>query len=328
MSLAADTMRPMSSGETGALGALVSKQDDVVSRTQVLTAGLSPSVLRHRLRRGGPWSVCLPGVYLTVTGKPTQAQREIAAILYGGPHSVLTGAVALSRHHLPAPDSASVDILIPAPSRRQSISYVTVHRTGRMPEMVFGPPHRRYAPAARAAADTVRGLTDLRAARAVLAGVVQSRGCTTGELAAELKAGPVRYSALLREVLAEVADGARSAPEAELRDLIKKAGLPVPLFNPRLYLPNGTFIACPDAWWPEAGVAVEIDSRRWHASPDAWERTMDRHDKLGQYSIVTLHFTPYKLRNDRAFVMSTMKAAYESGAARPRLRITALPAVG
>ena len=187
---------------------------------------------------------------------------------------------------------------------------------------------RPRGPPRTPSADAVRGLTDLRAARAVLAGVVQSHGCTTSDLAAELKGGPVQYSALLREVLAEVAEGARSAPEAELRELIKKAGLPVPLFNPRLYLPNGTFIACPDAWWPEAGVAVEIDSKRWHASPDDWERTMDRHDKLSQHSIVTLHFTPHRLRNDRAFVMAAMKAAYQSGAARPRLQITALPAVG
>ena len=71
------------------MGALIRKQDYLVSRTQVLAAGLSPSVLRHRLRLGGPWSVCLPGVYLTVTGRPTQAQREIAAILYGGtPHKL------------------------------------------------------------------------------------------------------------------------------------------------------------------------------------------------------------------------------------------------
>lgn len=318
----------MSSVEADALSALIGRQDHVISRAQALAAGTSKGALRHRLRPGGPWSLCLPGVYLTVTGRPTQAQREIAAILYGGPRSVLTGAVALRRYRLPAPASAAVDILIPGGSRRQSVSYVTVHRTSRLPEVVFGPPHRRYAPPARAAADAVRGLTDLRAVRAVLAGVVQSRGCTTSEIAAELKAGPVQYSALLREVLAEVEDGARSAPEAELRELILKARLPMPLFNPRLYLPSGIFIACPDAWWPEAGVAVEIDSRRWHASPDDWERTMDRHDKLSQYSIVTLHFTPHKLRTDRAFVMATMKAAYESGTARPRLRITALPAVG
>ena len=314
--------------QADALSTLIKKQDHVVSRTQALAAGLSPNALRHRLRPGGPWSACLPGVYRTVTGTPTQAQRETAAILYGGPHSVLTGVVALRRHRLPAPDSDAIDLLIPLRSRRQSVSYVRVHRTARMPEMVFGPPHRAYASPARAAADAVRGLTDLRAARALLAGAVQSGGCTTSQLAEELNAGPVRYSAMLRRVLAEVAEGIRSAPEAELRHLVKKAGLPMPLFNPRLYLPNGTFIACPDAWWPEAGVAVEADSRRWHFSPDDWERTMDRHDRLSQYSIVTLHFSPHKLRSDPAFVMAKMKNAYKSGIARPRLRITTLPAVG
>lgn len=316
----------MTEREPGILTALIGRQDHVVSRKQVLDAGLSPGALRHRLRPGGPWSVWLPGVYLTETGAPTQAQRETAALLHGGPHSVLTGVAALRHYRLPAPDSASTDILVPARSHRRSISYVRVHRTTRMPETVFGPLHLICAPPARAAADAVRGLTDLRAARALLAGIVQERGCAVWQLREELSAGPVQYSGLLRSVLAEVADGVRSAPEAELRDLILKVGLPMPLFNPRLYLPDGTFIACPDAWWPEAGVAIEIDSKRWHLNPDDWERTMDRHDQLSQYSIVTLHFTPHKIRSDQAFVTARLKNAYKSGIARPRLNITTYPA--
>src|SRR5579863_10764015 len=113
----------MNATEGEVLSALISRQDHVVSRAQALAAGISTGALRHRLRQGGPWTACLPGVYLTVTGNPTQAQRETAAILYGGPHSVLTGAAALNRHRLPAPHSAAVDILIPGGSRRQSISY-------------------------------------------------------------------------------------------------------------------------------------------------------------------------------------------------------------
>jgi hypothetical protein len=318
----------MAGKDSDVLSALAGKQDGVVSRKQALAAGLSPSALRHRLRPDGPWSASLPGVYRTEAGPLTQAQREIVALLYGGQHSVLTGAAALRHYLLPAPESAVIDILIPARSQRQSISYVRVHRTTRMPELVYGPPLRACAPPARAAADAVRELTDLRAARALLAGVVQNRGCTPGQLEGELRAGPVQHSALLRLVLAEVTDGVRSAPEAELRDLVKKAGLPMPLFNPRLYLPGGTFIACPDAWWPEAGVAVEVDSKRWHLSPDDWERTMDRHDQLSQYSIVTLHFTPHKLRSDQAFVVSKLRNAYKSGAARPPLDIKTVPAAG
>ncbi len=318
----------MASKELDALRVLIKEQDGVVSRKQVLAAGLSPNALRHRLRPDGPWAVSLPGVYQTETGTLTRAQHEIAALLYGGPRSVLTGASALRHYGLPAPESVVVDILIPAQAQRISVSYVRVHRTTRLPEMAYGPPHQVCAPPARAAADAVRGLTNLQAARALLAGVVQDRGCAPWQLEQELRAGPVQYSALLRSVLAEVADGVRSAPEAELRDLIKKAGLPMPLFNPRLCLPGGAFIACPDAWWPEAGVAIEIDSRRWHFSPDDWERTMDRHDQLSQYSIVTLHFTPHKLRAEKASVIATLRNAYKSGISRPPLAIKTVPASG
>jgi hypothetical protein len=307
--------------------ALIEKQDAVVSRAQALQGGMSRHAVAHRLRAGGPWNPLLPGVYLTVTGTPTQVQREMAAVLYAGSGSVITGAAALRYHRLPAPKSDVIDVSVPVKVQRRSISYVQLHRTARMPEMAYGLPHRRYACPARAAADAALWLTDLRETRAVIAGAVQARGgCTADELMSELRAGPTRDSALLRKVLAEVCDGVRSAPEAELRDLVKKAGLPMPMFNPRLYLPNGTFLGSPDAWWPEAGLAIEIDSKRWHLSPEDWERTMDRHARFGEHAIVTLHFAPHKLRTERAFVITKMRNAYKSGTSRPRLPITALPA--
>lgn len=318
----------MAEKQPPSLLALIRNQDYVVTRAQVLAGGLTAHGLSHRLRNGGPWQPLLPGVYLTVTGTPTPVQKEMAAILYGGTYTVITGAAALRHHRMTAPESADVDVLIPAATKRQSVSYVTVHRTVRMPKQVMGPPLRSYALPARAAADAARWLTDLREVRAVVAGAVQSRRCTVEELADELTAGGMRNSALLRTVLAEVAEGVRSAPEADLRLLIIKARLPLPMFNPRLYLPDGTFIAQPDAWWPEAGMAIEVDSKRWHFDAADWEHTMDRHSDLGQYSIVTLHFTPHRLRTDPATVMKKMANAYYSGITRPRLPIKAVPATG
>ncbi len=314
----------MAKSEPDALRELIGRQDCVVSRAQARGAGLTEDALRHRLRVGGPWRVCLPGVYLTVTGTPTPAQRETAAVLYAGPRSVITGAAALRYHRLPAPERALIDVLVPVKVQRQSVSEVSLHRTARMPAWIYGPPHRRYATPARAVADAARWVADVREARAVIAGAVQNGAAAVREIEEELREGPIRDSALLRVVLSEVRDGARSAPEAELRVLIKKARLPMPLFNPTLFLPSGEFIARPDAWWPDAGVAIEIDSRRWHMNPDAWERTMDRHTRLGEHAIVTLHFTPHKLRSDPAFVISKMTNAYRSGIARPRLPITAV----
>jgi hypothetical protein len=308
------------------LRAQIEQQDCVVSRTQALAGGLTHNALSHRLRRGGPWRPMLPGVYLTVSGTPTLEQKEMAAILYGGPRTVITGAAALRHHGMPAPDSEMIDILIPAARKRQSVSYVVAHRTTQMPKLVVGPPQRDYALPARAAADAARWLTDLRGVRAVVIGALQSNRCTVAELSQELLTGGIRGSAMFRSVLTEAGEGVRSVPEAELRALIQRAGLPMPLFNPRLYLPDGTFIARPDAWWPEASVAIEVDSKRWHFQADDWEHTMDRHSELGQYSIVTLHFTPHKIRTEPAFVIKRMTNAYNTGITRPRLPIKAVSA--
>jgi hypothetical protein len=317
----------MADQEERRLLALIEAQKQVVSRAQALSGGMSRHAVAHRLRAGGPWRRLLPGVYQTSTGIPTQVQREIAALLYAGPQSVITGGSALRHYRLAAPQSDLIDVLVPLQTQRQNTAYVRLHRATRLPEMVDLLPHRRYALPHRAAADAARWLTSAREVRAVIAGAVQKGACTVGQLTEELNAGPVRDSALLRSVLSEVGVGVRSAPEADLRELIKRAGLPQPMFNPRLYLPDGTLLGSPDVWWPEAGVAVEVDSKRWHLSPDDWERTMNRHARLGAHGIVTLHFSPHQLRADPALVIAAMRNAYQAGIARPRLPITVLPAV-
>lgn len=319
-----------SMGEPLALRKLIQQQDSVVSRAQALRAGLSRHAIAYRLREGGPWRLLLPGVYLTLPGLPAPGQWETAAILHAGPQALITGPAALRFYEfrqVPRQGGNLVDVLVPAGCHRASEGRVRVHRTSRMPALwAAGPAGRRYAYPARAVADTARWLSDLREVRALVGDAVQDRHCALAQLADELRAGGTVRGALLRGVIAEVADGVRSAPEAELRQLILKAGLPMPLFNPKLYLPNGSFIACPDAWWPEAGVAIEVESRQWHLSPDDWERTMARHSRLGQYGIVTLHVSPRQLRTDPDAFLRKAANAYKAGTARPRLKITTLPA--
>src|ERR1700722_1089746 len=320
----------LSMGELPALQELIRRQDSVVTRAQVLRAGLTRHAVSHRLRDGGRWRLLLPGVYLTLPGVPTQSQRETAALLYAGPNAMITGVAALRFYEfrqIPQRGNDAVDILLPARFKRASIGCARVHRTAHMPLIwATGPAERRYAFPARAVADTARWLTDMREVRALIGDAVQKRDCAGAQLADELRTGGTPNGALLRRVIAEVTEGVRSAPEAELRDLIIKARLPMPLFNPRLYLPDGTFIASPDAWCPDAGVAIEVDSRQWHLAPDDWERTMVRHSNLGQYGIVTLHATPHQLRSAPAAFLRKAANAYKSGVGRPRLAILTLPA--
>ncbi len=280
--------------------------------------GLTDSGVRHRLQAGGRWQVLLPGVYLTVTGEPTRLQRDMAALLYVGPSSAITGPSALVSWGMAGLAARHVDVLVPAGCQRSSRRFVRVHRTRRMPAQVAFDRAIGYVLAARAVADTVRGMTDLGEVRAIVAGAVQQRICKIELLAAELPAGPVAGTAVFRAVLAEVAAGVRSGPEADLRHLIMTAGLPLPLFNCTLRL-NGTFLATPDAYWPQHGVIVEVDSWQWHSGPQAWAETLARHNRLEAAGLRVLHFSPRQIRTEPGDVISQIAAALAHG--RPPLGI-------
>jgi hypothetical protein len=284
----------------------------VISRSQALALGLTESGVRHRLVAGGRWQSLLPGVYLTVTGQPTGLQREMAALLYAGPVSAITGPSALLSWGMTGLQARQVDVLVPDGSRRVSRKFVRMHRTRRMPAQIAYDRAIGYVLPARAVVDTVRGLTDLGHVRAIVAGAVQQRVCKIELLAAELPAGPVAGTAAFRAVLAEVAGGVRSGPEADLRQLIIRSGLPVPLFNCSLRL-NGAFLARPDAYWPQHGVVVEVDSWQWHSGAEAWAETLRRHNRLEAAGLRVLHFSPRQIRTEPADVISQIAAALAHG---------------
>jgi hypothetical protein len=307
------------------LSELLNNQLAVVSREQLLGLGMTSKAVRHRLRVGGPWQVLLPGIYLGATGPPSLTQKEMAALLYAGSGSVITGATALFHHGIrAAADLDVVDVLVPADRQRRSTSFVRLHRTSRLPERISSSGPIRLALTPRAVADTVRQLSSQGDIRAVIADAVQIGRCTVSQLAEELNRGPIRGSAMFRSVLAEVAEGIRSTAEGDLRDLIVAARLPMPLFNPALY-DGDTFIAKPDAWWPDAGVAAEADSREWHLSPEAWDRTRNRHDRMAAIGIIPLHFSPRQLRQESAVVVEMIKGALDRGLQRPPLPIRTIP---
>ena len=184
-----------------ALDRLLVQQLDVIARSQALAVGATDNVLRHRLRPGGPWRGLLPGVYMAATGAPTTLQQEMAALLYAGPGSVITGPAALRSHHIRTELTEFIDVLVPSTRQRRDTKLVRLHRTSRMPARIWEAGPVRYVPASRAVADTVRALASLRDVRAVVADAVQRDKCTIETLAAELSQGPAKGSALFREAL-------------------------------------------------------------------------------------------------------------------------------
>jgi very-short-patch-repair endonuclease len=297
---------------------LAGRQFGVITRAQALDCGLTQSALRNRIRAGGRWQRILPGIYVTSTGKPDSDQRLMAALLYAGEDSIITGQAALRHYKIHVPDARRVDVVIPAGRRRSSREYVVLHRTRRMPRRYAAIGPIQFAPPARAVADAALSLVRLSDVRAIAAAAVQREWCTVPALAAELDAGPHRGAALLRRALEELEDGVRSAAEGDLRVLLRRARVPAPLFNARLFA-GGQLIAVPDAWWPQAGLVVEVDSREWHLSPADWEHTMRRHAQLTALGILVLHFSPRQIRTEPDVVIAAIRAALEAGSPVPAL---------
>jgi hypothetical protein len=319
-------MPRMSEFDRDALARLLRRQHDVLTREQALACGMSQDVIRYRCRDGGPWQVVLPGVYVTHTGPPTGDQRDMAALLYAGPRSVLAGAAALRRHGLKAPSTAGVDVLVPLTTRRRDAAFVRFHRTNRLPARICVAGEIRFVLPPRAVADAVRDVASMADVRAIVADAVQRGKCPLPRLSEELASGPVRGSAGLRQALAEVADGIRSSAEGDLRDLIMAARLPMPMFNPRLYV-GQTLLAIPDCWWPQEAVAAEADSRAWHLSPSDWEDTLARHARMSAQGILVLHFTPAQIRYKQGDVAAAIRRALAAGRNRRLPHITTLPAI-
>src|SRR5215468_5866831 len=75
----------------------------------------------------------------------------------------------------------------------------------------------------------------------------------------------------------------------------------------------------PDGYIEEAKLALEVDSRELHLSPQDWETTLSHHNKLAQAGILVLHFTPQQIRMNPQQVLKEIEEAYLRVLARVRV---------
>jgi hypothetical protein len=311
------------------LARFLTNQYNVVARHQALKCGVTPSALRHKLRKGGPWQKILPGVYAANTGTVTLEQREMAALLHAGRTSVITGAAAVRRHRLPCAGLNEIDVLVPVGVRVQSTGFTQIQHTSRMPEDAWSTRGLRFVPPDRAVADAARGMTRFEDVQALVCRAVQHGTCTLECLIEELRAGPTIGSRYFRAALHELSADIRSVAEKDLKNIIEGSDIERPLYNPRLYLfADGkfTFIGIPDAWWQRAGVAAEVDSRQYHMEAADYEATMERHNRMESLGIHVLHVLPINIKPMRRTILAQVKTAIEAGCLRPELPIIAVPA--
>ena len=290
---------------------LVNEQHGVISREQLLRAGLSPKAIRHRLRTGRLHSIHR-GVFAAGRPQITDEGRWLAAVLAGGPGAALSFGSAASLWRIER-ENTGTEISVPR-VRRVRIPGITIHR----------PSHFHPAEVCVckniAVTDPVRTLVDLAAtvpARRVERAVNEADRLdlvSPERLRASLLSEPAtRGVTALREILdIETFRLTDSELEQRFLALVAKAGLPLPVTGARL---NGFKV---DFHWPELGLVVETDGLRYHRTASQQARDRRRDHANAKAGLETLRFTNRQIRYEAIEVEETLRSVAE------RLRLALL----
>lgn len=289
----------------------------VATHDQLVALGVSKSTITRRIAPSGPWQRLLPGVVLTHRGTPTRHELILGALAFAGDNAVITGLDALRAHGLRSvrPDDR-VDLLIPIDQQRKSKDYARIERTRHLPtaRIIDSLP---YAPVSRAVIDASRRSETLGHVRDLVASSVQNRLVTVAELQEQVRIAARARTALARSVLREVGEGVRSVAEATARDVMCQFGIPSPLWNVRVYTVDGALVLSPDAFWPQLGAALEIDSFAWHLLPADYLHTLQRSRQLVVNGIMVMHFAPVEIQSDPERFARELMALLDAARRRP-----------
>ncbi|MET9696070.1 hypothetical protein ABZY31_03985 [Streptomyces sp. NPDC006529] len=298
------------------LASLARRQSNLATYHQLKAARIPPATIAGRTRPGGPWQRLLPRVYLLQTGPPDSRQRALSAVLYaappagddplGGTAAALTGGAALALIGVRDAPATPLDVLVRAPRAVTPAPGVRTLTTSRWPATitVSGIPSTRPV---RAAADFAARADDPGLVRSVLANVVQAGWCHPHDLHGELRASRTLGRPAVRGAAAELVAGVRSIAEARARDTLTATDLPTPLWNARLYTRDGAFLASPDAYWPDEGVALEIDSAEYHYTRASWHATLRRRLRLEAHGVLVVSATPSMIRDTPTEVTEALR---------------------
>jgi hypothetical protein len=292
------------------------QQHGLLTAAQLADLGVTRSSVSRSDRLGGMFSRVLPGVHRVDGRGPLSVdQRDRAALLYAGPDSVLTGAEVLRRRRVGSAAHPAlrfqdrIHVLVPHETHRASHGFVTVERTRYLPHH-WERDGLRFAALPRVVLDAVRRCTDEDAVRALIFDVVQRRLVTPESLEDERRLGQIRGSRFARLALEEVFAGIRSVPEGDVRRTFVARGWTDLLFNPRLHLRDGTFLAMPDVYH-RSGVCLEVDSREHHFAVETWESTMRRHASMTAAGLAVIHTPPSRFRREPEAVLDEFARAVD-----------------
>jgi very-short-patch-repair endonuclease len=273
-----------------AIAKIAGRQDNVITRDQLLSAGLGRGAIAHRIK-ARTMQRLHTNVYLLGAAPPTPMARARAAVLSYGTDAVVSHRSAACLYGLLQDTGGDVDVTVPGRCPRQKAGIRRHRAAGFRPQDIR----------------TMRGLSVTSVARTIcdLAATESARDTehafqealyrdivTDKALQAILAREPTRKGSPLIKALIDNPTLTRSDRERRLLKLIRDAQLPTPRTNVRVH---GYLV---DVFWPEHGLTLEFDGWQAHGHRLAFEKNRRRDQVLLAAGIRVLRITDRQLTNE------------------------------
>jgi very-short-patch-repair endonuclease len=298
---------PVSGHSDRRIAAIAALQRGLVSRRQLLAAGIGSASIGRMLETGSLWPRH-QGVYSVGCAIEVPFARETAALLAVGPNAMLSHQSAalvwgICRER---PDDAPVDILI-GPRRRTRRDGITAHRTNRLERAEVRVCERLPVTSpARTLRDIAGTVTMRELERAVDEALIrrivrlpQLRDAVAGQQGR--RGGPILTALLEHRGNSTIT---RSQAEERMLELIRAAKFPEPQCNAHV---NGYEV---DFLWRHQRLIVEIDGYAYHPSRCAFERDRAKDAALAAAGYLVIRMTWLQMVHEPYVVIAGLAQAW------------------
>lgn len=246
---------------------LAGRAHGVVTREQLLAAGVSRHEIGHRLAIGSLIRVHR-GVYRVGHRAPSREATYLAAVLACGDGAVLRGAAAghLFRIVVKPPSLPAVS----APANRRVTGVRCIHHRRLDPVDVTRWRGIPVGTVQLTLVDLAAELDESELSRALHEAQVRHRVGPPAVEAALARHRNARGTRRLRRLMRGETPVALSRLEQKFLAVVRAAGLPAPVAN---VVADGRLVDCR---WPDARLTVELDGYRFHNTRLSWERDRQR----------------------------------------------------
>jgi len=292
------------------LRSIVAAQAGMVARRQLTGHGISWDYVDNQVR-ARRWVIRTPRVISTVTGELTREQREWLAVLHAGDRSMLGGLTAAACHGLAGWERDVVTVYVDDELSFEPVDGVRFFRSRRPFDLLRDPrpgiPVCRIEPSVLLFAGYQ---TTPRPAHGVIAAVIQQRLSTPDRMTRWIEQlRPLRWAKPFRRTLGDIAGGAHSGAELDVRRMCRRFAIPQPT-GQRARTDRAGKRRWTDCEWdlPSGQTLVlEVDGS-FHTEVMQWNADLRRARRITTPSRIVVRCSAYELRYEASEVAADLIA--------------------